>query len=64
MSERYKPKDLYREARDRKDLPRFKPEPRDQLVWRDGKPTILQPLCCRLHGQPWQTCTLCSKFKR
>jgi hypothetical protein len=35
-------------------------EPRDQVVWRDGKPVVLKPVLCRLHNQPWQTCTLCS----
>lgn len=70
MSERYKPRDLYRQAReDRVRNPdrysaRFEPEPRQQVVYRDGKPTILQPLLCRLHNQPWQTCAACGPVRK
>ena len=36
-------------------------EPRDQVVYRDGRRVILSPMTCRLHGIPWQSCTICSK---
>jgi len=68
MSERYKPKTL---KRNRSSMvfastirDGLQAEPREQIVWRDGKPTILKPLLCREHNTPWQICTLCSKQKR
>ncbi len=62
MSERYRPSKLKRDRAEQ--LPKFKPEPRAQTVWRDGKPVVQEPLLCRPHNQPWQTCELCSKVKK
>jgi hypothetical protein len=45
-------------------LPKFKPEPRTQIVYRDGKPVVQAPLLCRMHNEPWQTCSKCSTQKR
>jgi hypothetical protein len=69
MSDRYNPKKLVRDRTERirhgaDPMPTFKPEPRAQTVWRDGKPVTLAPMLCRLHNEPWQTCALCSKAKR
>ena len=64
MSERYKPSKLKRERAALGELPKFEPKPREQTVWRNGKPMILSILLCRAHDQPWQTCSICSKPKR
>jgi hypothetical protein len=67
VSERYKPRKLVRERIAHDPGQTFEPfeaQPRDQIVYRDGKPVVLKPILCRLHDQPWQTCTLCSKQKR
>ena len=61
MSEPYKPKNLIRDRIANPPSPRA--EPREQVVYRDGKPTILEPLLCREHSRPWLTCTLCSKVR-
>ena len=69
MGDRYKPKKLLRERIEQlkqnpEALPKFEPQPREQVVYRDGKPVVVAPLLCRLHEQPWQTCVLCSKQTR
>jgi hypothetical protein len=63
MSDRYKPKDLYRAAKNRPVDPAARFEPREQVVYRDGKKTTLLPMLCRLHNLPWMTCPHCSKVK-
>jgi hypothetical protein len=67
MSERYNSKKVVRERivaiRAGEPATPFEPKPRDQIVWRDGKPKVLSPLLCRLHNEPWQTCSQCSTAK-
>jgi hypothetical protein len=71
MSERYKPKDLQRDAAERwlaGERPASAgsstlPPRRSVIGWRDGKPVVIEPTLCRLHGIPWMQCAACSKPK-
>jgi len=67
VSERSRPKKMIRERLSMSEsaLARARGEyrPREQVAYRDGKPTVIT-LRCRLHNEPWLTCASCSKPSR
>lgn len=64
MSERYKPKDLYRERIAKGPIVQD-PDPFgfQRMPSADCHPSPPQQTLCRLHGNPWRTCTQCGPVK-
>lgn len=70
MSERYKPRDLYRMSRNGQ-IPRDRPAlginhrtPAEVVADAQHQKRAASMMTCRKHGQPWTECTECSPAKK